>query len=144
MRRLLLAMPLLLLASPVLAQTSGARFQCAEEAFDLDRCIDEDDPGPECRLASPFLRTTPAQRIFRFVRVQDGPFIDISLGMTAEDSQDDTRFTQARDRLCVPPPPPLVCPVPGSGGGGSAAVSGFSIGPAWYGGNPGLNLFIAR
>jgi hypothetical protein len=140
MRRLPLALALVLLASPALAQQG--RFECEESAYDRDTCTDPSDLETCRALDEPFRRETPAQRLLRFVEVVDGPYIGVGITMEAVSSDDDTRFAAARDRLCVPPPPPLVCPAtPGTAAGGSSG-GGVSRGPAWYGGNPGINVFF--
>jgi hypothetical protein len=136
MRRLALALVLLLPA--VTHAQAPVRFECEESAFDLDTCPDPDNPDPTCELTSPFRRTAPTQRILRLVVVTDGPYLGAGVTLIAEDAPADTRFSAARDRLCVAPPPPAPPPVCSDDEDG-APVDTF--GRVWYGGSPGIYLF---
>ena len=144
MRRLGLALALVLLASPAIAQTTPVEFDCEEQAFDLSTCTDPNDTSTCVALPAPFTRQTPTQRLLRFVTVQTGPFLGAGLTLVAEDAAADVRFAEARDQLCVEDPP-LVCPAPGDNGGSSGGSGGGGVGigvgggPVWYGPNPGIS-----
>jgi hypothetical protein len=153
MRRLALASTLLLLPAVAHAQTT-APFRCEERAFDLTACTDPsdldtcprvcsdpNDPATCAVLPLPELssltRQSDAQPILRQAGATGGAYTGVTITMIARSDSEDTRFRSARDRLCVAPPPPLVCSDPDDPSGG-----GVGIGRIWYGGNPGIYLFV--
>jgi hypothetical protein len=160
MRRLALALVLLLLTSPVQAQVP-TEFACTEAAFDLTPCDDPmdfatcppvcttpTDPAeePVCvplplEMLGPDDEVGETQPLLRQATVTGGPYTGAVLTMVTLNRSADTVFAAARDQLCVapppsPPPPTPPAPTPPSDPGDDTppVVSG----PGLIGGNPGL------
>lgn len=153
MRRLALALALLLSPSAVAAQAPTTPFRCEERAFDLTVCTDPgdldtcpqvcadmNDPATCAVLSLPELadlrRLDPAQPMLRQADVTGGPFTGAVLTMTTLTPSADTVFRGARDQLCQAPTPP-----PDEEPDAPPVAPPVVIGPVWYGPNPGINLF---
>jgi hypothetical protein len=133
----------------VLPSIEAADFKCEEHALDLSVCADPKNldtcpqvcsspPDPEMCAALPLpelpstQRQTAAQPILRQVSVQEGPFLGLTLTLSAFSVADDNVFRLGRNLLCVP--------ASGDNGGGSSGGGGGrgGSGGGIIGGNPGI------
>jgi hypothetical protein len=167
MRRLALALVLLLLTPPVHAQ-APTEFACDEVALDMGDCGTPPDLAtcpqacttpttpeePEVCATLPLpelldpVRVDDTQGILRQVTVTGGPYTGAVLVLVSLNASADTVFAAARDQLCVAPPPPPEPPTPPAptpptdpGDDAPPVVSGPGLiggSPGLAGGNPGL------